>query len=342
MVLETGERLFAAHADAAFAAHPVEAGSGAAAWLPDLWDQVEALGLPLALLSEAQGGFDLAPGTALGLVRLAAAQAVSLPLGETMVANWLLASAGLPLAEGPATLALGPTLADDRLHGTAPRTAWGRHAQTVVLICGDRIVRAPAGRVAALSHNLAGEARDDLAWTDAVQSAPAPLDATTFRLLGATLRAQGMAGALQAALMLTVGHANDRQQFGRPIGRFQAIQQSLAVMATQVAAARAAAGMATDLLPDALAGTGAFVTAAMAAKIRAGEAASAGAPIAHQIHGALGFTREYRLHPLTRRLWAWRDEWGREAEWSERLGTQVCALGPGGFWPFLTRNGAAA
>lgn len=342
IVLDMGGKLFAEHAEAAFHAHPKDTTEGAASWMPGLWAQVGELGLPLALLSEEQGGFDLPAATAMGLVRLAAAHAIPLPLGETMIANWLLAHAGLPLAEGPATLALGPELDGDRLNGPAARVAYGRHAATVVLLAGDRLVRTNAGTVTESSHNVAGEPRDTLVFAGEVTSAPTPVNKQNFRLLGALLRAQGMAGALEAALSMTVDHANSREQFGRPLGKFQAIQQSLAVMATNVAAAGAAAEMATDLLSDALAGTGAFATAAMAAKIRTGEAAGIGASIAHQTHGAIGFSQEYRLHTLTRRLWAWRDEWGREAEWCETLGTEVCARGPDGFWPFLTSTGAAA
>lgn len=347
-VLEMGDRLFADHAEAAFAAHPVNAQSGACQWMADLWQQIEEMGLPFALLSEEAGGFGIAPVTALGLVRLAAFHAIPLPLGETMLANWLLAAAGLPLADGPASLAIGPEfaigpeLADGLLVGEAPRIAYGRHAKTVVIHAGDSLLRAPAGEVVQRSHNLAGEPRDTLIWNGQIESAPSPVDAGTFRLLAASLRVQGIAGALAHTLAMTVEYANTRQQFGRPIGRFQAIQQQLAVMAGQVAATRAAADMAAALLPDAVdkATSAAFCAAAMAAKIRAGEAAGIGAPIAHQVHAAIGFTQEYRLHLLTRRLWAWRDEWGREAEWAEALGGTIASLGPNGLWPFLTSMGA--
>ncbi|MFG6637780.1 acyl-CoA dehydrogenase family protein [Sulfitobacter sp. 1A12126] len=342
IVLDMGGKLFAEHAEAAFHSHPKGATEGTASWQRDLWAQVEELGLPLALLSEEHGGFDLPAATAMGLVRLAAAYAIPLPLGETMIANWLLAHAGLPLAEGAATLALGPELEGNRLTGLASRVAYGRHAQTVVLLAGDRLVRTAAGTVADPSRNVAGEPRDTLTFAGEVASTASPVDRQTFRLLGALLRAQGMAGALEAALSMTVDYANSREQFGRPLGKFQAIQQSLAVMATNVAAAGAATEMATELLSDALTDTGTFSTAAMAAKIRTGEAAGIGASIAHQTHGAIGFSQEYRLHPLTRRLWAWRDEWGREAEWCETLGAAVCARGSDGFWPFLTSTGAAA
>jgi alkylation response protein AidB-like acyl-CoA dehydrogenase len=105
------------------------------------------------------------------------------------------------------------------------------------------------------------------------------------------------------------------------------------VLAGQSASATAAADMAAD----AVAAWGqALVPAVAAAKIRCGEAAGTGAAIAHQVHGAIGFTREHRLHHYTRRLWAWRDEYGREAEWARRLGSHLVAAGPSGLWPAIT------
>ena len=73
-----------------------------------------------------------------------------------------------------------------------------------------------------------------------------------------------------------------------------------------------------------------------AAKARAGEAASIAAGLAHQAHGAIGFTREYELHYATRRLWSWRDEFGNEAEWNRVVGRAALAAGADGLWPALT------
>ena len=72
------------------------------------------------------------------------------------------------------------------------------------------------------------------------------------------------------------------------------------------------------------------------AKIRVGEAVTEGAAIAHQVHGAMGFTREYSLHQSTRRLWAWRDDFGAESVWAMRLGEAAIAGGAGDLWPALT------
>ena len=73
-----------------------------------------------------------------------------------------------------------------------------------------------------------------------------------------------------------------------------------------------------------------------AAKVSASEAASQAAAIGHSVHGAIGFTQEYALHMLTRRLWSWRSEFGSSTFWSKALGEHVCAAGSADFWPMLT------
>src|SRR5690606_15040908 len=145
--------------------------------------------------------------------------------------------------------------------------------------------------------------------------------------MGAVARACMMAGALETALKLTVDYTQEREAFGRRIGKFQALQQSLARFAGEVAAALTASGSAADTLAThSHAGEAAFLEVA-AAKIRVGEAVEAGAAIAHQAHGAIGWTQEHTLQRFTRRIWGWRDDFGSEADWAVRLGGHVAAQG---------------
>jgi acyl-CoA dehydrogenase len=179
--------------------------------------------------------------------------------------------------------------------------------------------------------NMAGEPRDDLAalpsravWRDATRSF------AEVEALAALTRAVMMAGCLETVLSLAVGYALTRKQFGKTISGFQAIQHQLAVLAGDVAAAGRAADGAVEQL-----GNDAFELDVAIAKARVGEAASRGAEIAHQVHGAIGFTHEHELHQFTRRLWAWRDEYGNEAVWQARLGRAVASRGADAAWAFV-------
>jgi acyl-CoA dehydrogenase len=169
----------------------------------------------------------------------------------------------------------------------------------------------------------------------ALGDAPQGLDAGALMLMGATVRAMQMAGALEAILDLAVAYANERVAFGRPIAKFQAVQHNLARLAGEVAAALAAAGSAADAMANAAMPDEAGFLEAASAKIRVGEAAGEGAAIAHQVLGAIGFTREHVLHRFTRRLWAWRDDFGNESQWAVKLGRLVAARGADGLWPML-------
>ncbi len=165
----------------------------------------------------------------------------------------------------------------------------------------------------------------------AAPAAGVPADA--IRLYGAMARAAQMAGALESCLEQAVRYATERKQFGRPIGSFQAIQQSLAVLAGHVAASGIAAESAFRAADR---GDARFEVAA--AKVRVGEAAGIGAGIAHQSHGAIGFTYEHSLHFATRRLWSWRAEFGSESAWARDLGRAVVGRGADDLWPMLTER----
>ena len=155
--------------------------------------------------------------------------------------------------------------------------------------------------------------------------------------MGAAIRTQQIAGALSKVTAMSVRYAQERVQFGRPIGKFQTIQQSRAILATQTAAANAAADLAAEAVTEADVDT----LAIGCAKVRCGEAASLGSAIAHQIHGAFGFTHEHSLHFYTRRLLSWRDEFGNETEWSRRIGQAAIEGGPARLWHGITDIGVA-
>ncbi|QJD59886.1 acyl-CoA/acyl-ACP dehydrogenase [Pseudomonas sp. gcc21] len=314
-------------------------------WPEKVWAALVDLGLIQALAPDS--GVTLSPAEVLPLAELAGYHALPVPLAEAIVGNHLLASAGLSTTDQPLAF-VSPTnrvrlrWADGqwRLTGSLRRVTWGRGVSHVLLVAETDhkpvLVTLPCKRLPWHNDiNLAGEPRDSCALNDVIiqpdDFAPYPADAPSLLEWGALIRSLQMAGAMRRVLELSVQYANERVQFGRPIGKFQAVQQQLAAAAGQVAAAGAAANAAIRQIGARDAG---FTIAV--AKARVGEAAGLVAAIGHQVHAAMGFTQEHTLHHSTRRLWSWRDEFGNEAYWQQTLGALALAQGRDGLWPFLT------
>ncbi|HWE17960.1 MAG TPA: acyl-CoA dehydrogenase family protein [Hyphomicrobiaceae bacterium] len=321
------------------------------AWMAPAWSALEEAGLPLAWVPEelGGGGADLADGFA--VLREAGRAAVPLPVAETLLAGWLLTQAGIPAPKGP--MSCGPARDGDTVALAGNGTLSGRlravplakGAQHLAILVerengGAAVALMEAGAAQVLEGtSLAGDALNAVllqgARPAAVGDAPRGLDAGSLMLMGAAGRAMQMAGALEAILDLTVAYANERIAFGRPIAKFQAVQHNLARLAGEVAAALAAAGSAAEAIAAVARFDEGVLLEAASAKVRVGEAAGEGAAIAHQVLGAIGFTREHVLHRFTRRLWAWRDDFGNESQWAVKLGRLVAAKGADGLWPML-------
>ena len=317
-------------------------------WKRDLWRALEDAGLPLLWVPETAGGAGASFVEGLAALEAAGAAACAVPLADTMTAAWLAAAAGLEVPTGPLALmpaAENAVLDDDgRITGAwrdVPFASMADHHLAVLADGGGgyhvALLVRPSDVVS--GTGLAGDERGDVRVSDAMPFACAPLPAMIGHdgplLVAAAGRAALMAGALGALVGLSVDYAGERVAFGRPIGKFQAVQQALARLAGEAAAASVAAQASGWALDSATKLAEAEIDVA-AAKVRAGEAAGAGSAIAHQVHGAIGFTAEHVLHRYTHRLWSWRDEYGSESLWAERLGRRIAAAGGDGFWGLLT------
>jgi acyl-CoA dehydrogenase len=319
------------------------------AWPAALWNAVEEAGLTRALLSEEAGGAGARWSDVYPILATAGRHAAPIPLAEAMLGTWLLGRAGLEVPPGPISIVPHAmdegTITGDGLTTTVEGAPWGRHAGHLVFV-------APAlkgacvgllkveGVILEQRENLALEPRDDvkLAGAELVSGGDVDLPADAIRIYGAMVRTAQMTGALEALLEMSVAYANERVQFGKPIGKFQAIQQELARLAGEVAASGMAAKTAFHAA-DLAAGEPDFdpMFEIAAAKIRLGDAADLAPGIAHQTHGAIGFTYEHRLHFFTRRLWSWRAEFGTAAHWADRLGAMALEQGAGGgLWRWIT------
>ncbi len=307
-------------------------------WPRALWDELVANGLTRVLVPEALEGAGATWSDAFVVLKAAGEHAAPLPLAEAILAGFVLGRAGLAMPDGIVTVMEGDfLLAEGRLSGKAARVPWGRNATHGVALVksgwGVEAVLAPLdyARIEK-GENVAREPRDTLTFERVVvETGWVGMPGDALRLYGALTRACQMAGALDAATAQSVRYANERTQFGKPIGKFQAIQQQLAVLSTQAAATAVAAAHACAKLDG---GDAAFEIAV--AKVRADDASSIATSIAHQVHGAIGFTYEHGLHFATRRLWSWRAEFGSGAEWADRLGSEAIARGADGLWPYVT------
>jgi acyl-CoA dehydrogenase len=318
-------------------------------WAPALWAALVDAGLPWLSVHQSSGGAGGSVRDAAALLRLLGRRAAPVPVAEAgLLAGWLLAAGGLevprlhvavggwhPRDEVRLRRAAAGWELDCRLH----RVAWAGQAQRVVLPASEggtwrlvlldlRDARITEGR------NLAGEPRDAVVASGAplgeVVEAPPGVDPEALWRRGAFTRAVLLAGALERIAEQTIDYANAREQFGRPISRFQAVQQHLVRLSSEAALA----GMAADVGAGALE-RGAAEFEIGVAKAVASRAAGVVGGLAHQVHGAIGMTEESSLHHLTRRLWAWRQEFGSERWWSRQVGQGLAQGGADRLWARL-------
>ena len=323
-------------------------------WDAGLWAALVEAGMTGVGLPEEAGGSGGELADAVAVVGTLARGAAAVPVAEQLLVAApavLAADLDLPAPDEPLSIAVdGAVTAEPRddgdgpgswtLTGTATDVAWAGVARHLVVLATSPVGPVLAlvdvtGRDATHAANLAGEPRGSLVF-DGVPAAGALLTDTRaeeLRARYALARAVQLSAALEQVLAWTVQYAGERQQFGRPLGRFQAIQMELAEMAGEVTAVAAL----VDAAVQAAERGESLVLAAAGAKVRAGSAVEVVARLAHQVHGAIGFTQEHRLHHLTRRCWSWRDEAGTETAWARVLGAGLLAGGPDELWPVLTR-----
>ncbi len=345
IVAEAAERIFSDLADAQNINSAANDG-----WKTPLWSALTDAGLPLAWVPEDCDGSGASLADGFALAASAGKFAVPVPLVETMLAGWLLAQAGLPSPGGRMTVA--PARPQDRIAINADGTLSGRvrgvpfasEAAHIAVIAQNAkgysiaLVDASACRIEA-GESLGSDASNTVTFDNVkpLSSKPAPADTTSasLMLMGATVRSLQIAGALETMLEITVRYSNERVAFEKQISKFQAVQHNLARLAGEVAAAVAAAGSAADAVANSTCFDDAVFLEVASAKIRCAEAAEKGAAIAHQVHGAIGFSMEHILHRYTLRALGWRDDFGHESYWATELGKFVAARGADELWPLV-------
>jgi acyl-CoA dehydrogenase len=345
IVAETAEKIFADLADAQTINRDKKG-----EWKAPLWQALSEAGLPLSWVPEDCGGSGASLAEGFSVLGAAGRFAVAVPLAETMLAGWLLAQATISSPEGEMTVAPASpkdkiTLnADGSLSGRARGVPFAKAAKHIAVLAGDAkglsiaLVDATKCRIEA-GIGLGGDNSDtvtlDKVQPITIKPAPKGFDQAQLMLMGGVARSLQIAGALESMLEISVRYSNERVAFEKKISKFQAVQHNLARLAGESAAALAAATSAADAYASATSFGDELFLEAAAAKIRCSEAAEKGGGIAHQVHGAIGFTNEHILHRYSLRALAWRDDFGSESYWAVELGKLVANRGADELWPLV-------
>ena len=345
IVAETAEKIFSDLADAQTINSDKKG-----AWKAPLWQALTEAGLPLAWVPEDCGGSGASLAEGFAVLSSAGRFAIAVPLAETMLAGWLLAQAKIASPDGAMTVAPASPKdrialnADGTLSGRARGVPFARDAQHIAVLAHGTsglsiaLVETAKCQIEA-GLNLANDGNDTVTLANVapvtIKPAPKGLDQTQLMLMGGVARSLQIAGSLESMLEVSVRYSNERVAFEKKISKFQAVQHNLAKLAGESAAALAAATSAADAMANSKSFNDEVFLEAVSAKIRCSEAAEKGAAIAHQVHGAIGFTIEHILHRYSLRALAWRDDFGSESYWAVELGKLVTARGADELWPLV-------
>ncbi|KJL42313.1 acyl-CoA dehydrogenase family protein [Microbacterium trichothecenolyticum] len=341
---EETEALVQAVADACERHPSTTDSSGGARFNGELWSALEQMGVTLLSVDEGSGGSGGDVQMTASVLAVLGEHSATVPYAETaLLAGWMLAACGAPIPAGPLAAAVAGerfVLERDgegwRIDGELSRVPWARHAAALVVLVGEHVVVVDRAMLdVSAGANLAGEPRDGVRLrgvvvVDAVRILPEGTEVTPEAFLArcALARAASISGAARRALTLSIKYAGEREQFGRTLKNFQAVQQHLAETAGEVLVCTAAAESAAlhiDRDPR-------NIWPVAAASVAVRNAAGLIARLSHQVHGAIGFTDEHDLRLSTTRLWAWRDEAGSEPSWARRVGAEAVLAGPADLW----------
>ncbi len=303
-----------------------------------LWAQLAELGLTGITVPEEYGGLGMSELDFVLLAQECGYVALPEPLVHTVLVavpllrelGGELAAAWLPkIAAGEAKVAVG--LGQNLLLEDA-------HVADLLLLERDSALYALTPEQVSLRHNesvdpsrklYAVEVTADVAPVASGGQAAALVTSALDRgALGCAAQALGLA---QRMIDLSVQYTSERQQFGKPIGSFQAVKHHMADVAVRLEYAKAPVHRAAYAVANA------EVIAPQAvshAKLVACEAANLAAKHSIQVHGAMGYTWEVDLHIFMKKAWALSNTWGdpgfHKARVADYIFSDGASLGAGG------------
>ncbi|TYQ10278.1 UNVERIFIED_ORG: acyl-CoA dehydrogenase [Gordonia westfalica J30] len=305
----------------------------------ELWDALVQAGFTSVDVPAEAGGHGCETADAIAVLSTVIGSGALVPIIEhAMLAAWLHGTTGHGLGADTATIGVADTgvvidaSGDEvRLTGTVRDVVHVSAASSLVILLPETVESGAQVAVVPLAHEGVSvtEGRDLLGasvGTVSLDSVPtvttvdSPVTAAALRQRGALVYAAAMSAAAGTVRDRTVRYASERTQFGRPLTKFQAIQQRLASMAASTTMMEVASRRAVEADPgDPRIARTATAAAKVVTSLHSHEVAAAG----HQIHGAIGFTSEHPLGRSTTALWAWRDRYGTEQEWADEIAAQI-------------------
>jgi acyl-CoA dehydrogenase len=282
-----------------------------------VWDALEEAGFLELLTPESAGGAGLSLPAVAPVFTALGRYAMPLPFAQSIAARALLHGAHAPVPGAMTTLAGAcRRQADGALE--ASHVPFGMLCDHVLANVDGELVLLDATRAERRPCGVHGSAAGTLSWRPAAVPAALSSNGEAVLLFSAAIHAAAIAGAMDRVFGMTLQYCNDRSQFGKSIGKFQAVQHQLSVMAQHVASAGMAAELAFSgdgVVPERL--------ATAIAKARTSMAVPLVASTAHALHGAIGVTAEYDLQLYTRRMHEWRMADGSEAFWNRMVGNAL-------------------
>lgn len=304
----------------------------------DLWQRLDSLGLVRLTGAECDGGSGAGWAEAAELIAATVRHGVHLPWAEhDLLACWL-----IDQVSGPAEHMLHTLCQLAPGESTGPTPWAGEVDRLAVLWHGDdghRLAQVDTADVQ-ITHgtNMIGEPRDhvtvDVSTLGGVRVPPELV--TIVGRKSAMVRALQVCAALDQAVALSIEHAASRVQFGRPLAKFQAIQNLIADAAAEAALARIATEAAVNTAIDSDWRAACLDFQIAVARSCGGQASLVVTRNAHQVHGAMGTTIEHRLHEYTRGALAWRSDFGSARFWDMQVAAQASAGGRSGLWEMIT------
>lgn len=283
-----------------------------------LWRALEDGGFLELLTPEVAQGAGLSLDALFPIFLAFGRYALPVPAAQSMAARALMRDC--PRLPPAGMLTLGGTAY--RHNGTlcVPRLSYGTLADFALINLDGQMLLLDCSLARRQPDGVHGSQCATLFWPLETVGAALGDNGDEIRLFSAAIHAASLAGAMERVLDMTLEYCNDRVQFGKAIGKFQAVQHQLSVMAEQVAASRIAAQLAftgDSQVPE-------LIPAAMA-KARTSMAVPQVAATAHALFGAIGVTEELDLQLFTRRLHEWRTSEGSETYWNGIVGQALLA-----------------